>query len=96
MDKRASLSNSTLDDLLVLNADKLPLQDFNPDPSIDLWWNAKTRRLNQKPRKEYKKRSSQSKEKNKSDGEDTEETDTSTVLLNDWDEWMNENEAETM
>ena len=95
VDKRASLSNSTLDDLLVLNADKIPVQDFNPDPSIDLWWNAKTRRLNQKPRKEYKKRSSQSKEKDNSDGEDT-ETDTSTVLLNDWDEWMNESEAETM
>ena len=100
VDKRASLGNSTLDDLLVLNADKIPLQDFNPDPSIDLWWKAKTRRPNQK---EYKKRpsermrSGESKEKDDSDSEDAEETDTSAVLLNDWDEWMNEiqSEAET-
>lgn len=89
VDKRASLSNSTLNDLLVLNADKIPLQDFNPDPCIELWWKEKTRRPNQKPRKEYKKRSGhESTEKADTEDADTEETDN--VLLNDWDEWVNE------
>ena len=87
VDTRASLSNSTLVDLLVLNADKMSPQEFNPDPSIDLWWEVKTRRPNQKQRKEYKKRSGESKEKEDSESEDKEESDT--ILLNDWDEWIN-------
>ena len=38
VDKRATLSNESLDDLLVLNADKIPIEDFTPDHSIDRWW----------------------------------------------------------
>lgn len=53
VDKRTSLSTGTFNNVL-LNVDKIPLEDFNPDPSIDLWWNAKSQRLNQRQQKEYK------------------------------------------
>lgn len=52
-DKRCSLTNDSLDDLLLLNADKMPLSHFNPDKSIELWWADKTRRPNQRSRKPY-------------------------------------------
>ena len=56
VDKQATLSNESLDDLLVLNSDKISIRNFNPDHSIDRWWEAKTRRPHQKSRKKYAKR----------------------------------------
>ena len=50
------LSNESLDDLLLLNTDKVPLSSFNPERAIELWWSDKTRRPNQQKRKKYKKR----------------------------------------
>ena len=50
-DKRNSLSNDALNDLLAVNIDKVPLKDFCPDTAIDLWWNAKTRKPSHGPRK---------------------------------------------
>ena len=50
-EKRATLSNESLDDLLVLNSDKIPSQNFNPYHSINMWWDSKRRRPQQKPRK---------------------------------------------
>ena len=44
VNKRSSLSNESLDDLLVLNSERVPIQDFKPDPGINLWWESKTRR----------------------------------------------------
>ena len=55
--KRSLLANDMLDDLLVPNTDCVPLKEFKPDRSIHMWWNAKTRRPNQHPRKVYKKKS---------------------------------------
>ena len=52
-EKRTSLSNSTIDDLHALNANQIPLEDFNPDASIELWWKDKIRRPNQRQRKDY-------------------------------------------
>lgn len=43
-DKRSSMGNDTLEDLLALNADYIPMKDVNPDDSIQKWWNAKCRR----------------------------------------------------
>ena len=56
VDKRSRLTNQSLDDLLLLLSNKIPLQNFNPNPSNDLWWSAKRRRLSQKERKQYKSR----------------------------------------
>ena len=47
-----------MDDLLLLNSAKILVADFLPDPSIDLWWSAKSRRPSQKKRKEYRPRGS--------------------------------------
>ncbi len=49
--KRSSLSNELLDDLLAINVDNVMIKDFNADSSIELWWNAKSRRPNQHARK---------------------------------------------
>ena len=55
-EKRSLLNNQQLDDLLNLNADVVPLDDFDANSSIDLWWQDKKRRLNQRQRKPYRKR----------------------------------------
>ena len=58
VDKHSCLSNESLDDLLIMNSPRIPIKNFNPDPSIDPWWSAKARRPFQKERKEYRPRSS--------------------------------------
>ena len=57
VEKRSLLSNESLDDLLMINTDKVPLSKFNADSAIQLWWRDKTRRPNQTARKKYKKHS---------------------------------------
>ena len=54
-DKQSLLNNEQLDDLLSLNADAILLETFDANPSTDLWWQDKRRRLNQRQRKPYKK-----------------------------------------
>ena len=39
VENRSLLSNEMLDDLLLLNTNKMPLQNFNADKAIELWWN---------------------------------------------------------
>ena len=58
VNKRLLLSNEILNDLLLLNSEKIPLDKFDPNPAIDLWWSAKARRPSQKSRKLYKPRKS--------------------------------------
>ena len=41
--KRSSLSNETLDDLLISTAE-ISMKQFDADPAIKLWWNDKVRR----------------------------------------------------
>ena len=82
VDKRTLLSNETLDDLLLLNLDKLPLEKFNPNPGINLWWSAKARRPLQKARKpRCKDQPSTSQAKNSEDSESEVED-----VLHDWDD----------
>ena len=57
-DKRSSMSNEVLKDLLTININKHPLKEFSPESAIKLWWDAKLRRPNQHKRKKYKKRTS--------------------------------------
>ena len=52
---RSSLGNNTLKDLLKLSTNRISMENFNPDPCIELWWQAKTQRPDQKKRKECKK-----------------------------------------
>lgn len=53
---RSLLNNESLDDLLTLTSDLIPLNEFSADPAIDLWWSAATRRPNQKARKCYRRK----------------------------------------
>ena len=48
-DKRTSINNDTLDDLLTIVTSDCSTKDFNPDKAIDLW-QSKTRRPSQKGR----------------------------------------------
>ena len=56
---------------------------FSADRAIQLWWSDRTRRPNQKPRKEYRKR----------------DTDTNTVTemsdfsLENWDDWFSDEDS---
>lgn len=93
-DRRVQLSNKTLNDLLTISTSSESMEDFNPDPAIDLWWKDKVRRPNQKQRKPYRKRQRQitSSQSSSSDSDDP------TPLLDTWDEWMNsstESESKT-
>ena len=79
--KRSSLCQKSLDNLVSLNADKCPLQDFSADSSIDLWWGAKQRRPSHRPRKHYKKWCSKGKGKLAGDSQPSLERDV--VVLDD-------------
>ena len=76
--KRTSLTNDTLDDLLMVSTMCSPLKDFNPNKAVDLWWREKVRRPNQKSRKQHEKRGVAS------DSESEIEMD----LLDTWDNWV--------
>ena len=97
LEKRSSMSNELLDDLLTINIDKTDVKDFTADHSIDLWWRAKTRRPNQQPRKQYKKRvlvsntdcnDSDTDCTTDSDASSSSDTDTASYILEDWDKWF--------
>ena len=83
--KRSSMSNELLDDLLIINVEKVNIADFKADDSIELWWKAKTRRPNQQQRKDYKK-----KQREIQDNSDTDSDLSDTNILEDWDNWMDD------
>lgn len=90
--KRTSLGHDTLHDLLVLNSDKVPLEEFSPEAAIDLWWDTKTRKPSHGPRKQYKKRAPHAQvSENPLSGTDSNEEEEQVeerLLLDDWDDWM--------
>ena len=79
------MSNELLDDLLIINVEKVNIADFKADDSIELWWKAKTRRPNQQQRKDYKK-----KQWEIQDNSDTDSDLSDTNILEDWDNWMDD------
>ena len=56
-EKRTNLSCSTLNDLFGVNTEGPTLGNFSADAAVDLWWSdcSSGRRVNQKPRKEYRR-----------------------------------------
>ena len=89
VDRRSSLGNDTWKDLLTLNTDGTSMENFNPDPCIDLWWQAKTQRPHQKKRKKYKKRAGQNIESETESSSD----DDDKFLLDDRDNWLDDPET---
>ena len=53
-DARATLGESTLNNLITIRAEGPELQDYDPTPAIELWLSSAHRRPNQKARKKYK------------------------------------------
>ena len=81
-ERRTSLSCSTLNDLLEVNTEGPTLPNFSPDSAVDLWWrDTTTRRVNQKPRKEYRRRK-------KVASEDSEDDSEPELDLKIWDDWL--------
>jgi hypothetical protein len=88
--KRSLLSNDTLDDLLLLAVDEVPLAKFNPDKAIDCWWNDKQRRPNQKKRNPYEQITSSSSTATSASSTERDitnaDSDTGEDLLTEWDD----------
>ena len=76
--KQSSMSSELLDDLLVINVEKVNIADFKVDNDIELWQKAKTRHPNQQQRKEYKK------QREIQDNSDTDSDLSDTNILEDW------------
>ena len=85
-ERRTNLNVSTVNDLLEVSTEGPSLSSFSADAAIDLWWSdtSSGRRVNQKPRKEYRKHSST--EKPSRPGSDSESSEYE-LSLDTWDNW---------
>ena len=96
VNKRSRFTNQSLDDLLLVLSNKLPLKNFNPD--IDLWWSAKRRRRSQKERKQYKPRGTVCGGQ-PSTSTQAQESESELDMLDHWNEIMNsedENDSDSI
>ena len=78
------MSNDSLDDLLLLTLNEVPLNRFSPDAVIDL--DKQCRPNQQKQKYKQRKHSSASPQVETSSSESDEEDQHN--LLSDWDSWM--------
>ena len=83
--KQSSLATETLSDLLRVTTDSTSFQNLSPDSVVG----SKTKAPTLHARKQYKLRSSGQAESDSSTSATSE--DDETVLLDDWDQWMNDN-----
>jgi hypothetical protein len=88
--RRTTLSRSALHDLLEINAEGPPLEEFSPLSAAQLWWSScnTTRRTNQHTRKQYSTRH----RARSSPSSDTDDSlsgmaDSASTLY-DWDTWL--------
>ena len=73
-DFRASLSENTLNNLIRIQMEGPPLEEFDTTPAIQLWAMGATRRLSQRERKHYSARESKNRRKVLIDASSTEES----------------------
>ena len=88
-DQRTSLKTNILDDLMETNVEGPSLDNFSADRAINLWWSDRTRRPNQKPRKEYRKR-----KQTNNDDSDPEET-AGDFSIDHWDAWFADDDSDS-
>ena len=88
-ERRASLSCSTLNDLLEINTEGPTLSNFFPDAAIDLWWSdcQSGRRVDQKFRKEYRRR-----QKTTEDSDADSESSEVELDIEKWDSWFDDDQ----
>ena len=89
-ERRTNLNCSTLNDLLEVNTEGPTLKDFSADAAVDLWWTdcSSGRRVNQKPRKEYRRRARETSEHSESEESENE------LDLQQWDNWFHDDEID--
>ena len=68
-----------------INVEGPELESFSPDHAVQLWWSDRTRRPNQAPRKQYRKRASSEVESENSSNEADLEPES---MLDAWDQWF--------
>lgn len=85
-DHRSSLNTSTLDDLMEINVEGPPAEDFSADHAVSLWWED---RPNQAPRKEYRKRVSTN------DDSTLDEAEPEAIALDAWDNWFMDSDSDS-
>ena len=84
---------------MAINAERVPLSEFNPDSSIKRWWDTKLRRPNQSVRRPYAKHtpstSAESSDTLDSESMDTDTTSTrsstdseQSFVLDDWNDFI--------
>ena len=86
--RRTNLSISALHDLLEINIEGPPLEDFSPLPAVQLWWSScnTRRRTNQQTRKQYKPRRTAA--SSPSSDESVADMAEPACALHDWDAWL--------
>ena len=83
-DRRTSLND---DDLMEINVEGPPPEDFSSEHAVSLWWKDCTRRPNQARRKEYRQRATGSDDTGSRESGSMEPS-RSTMTLDAWDDWM--------
>ena len=93
-ERRTNLSCSTLNDLLEVKTEGPTLSNFSADAAVNLCWSdcSTGRRVNQKPRKEYRrhKQSSSTVASTSGDSESENELD-----LDTWDDWFHTDSSDS-
>ena len=87
---RANLQTCSLNDLLEIYIHGPPLASFNADAAVELWWKecSTTRRVSQKPHKEYHSRAQDDPANEESEQK---EDENSMFALDDWDKLFDKN-----
>ena len=87
-EKRTNLSRSTLNDLLEVKTEGPSFGNFSADAALELWWKDSTgRRVNQKPRKEYRRCEGSSTHVAR-DSQSEDESSEIELDLDTWDSWF--------
>ena len=90
-EKRTALSITSVNDLMEINTEGPSLSNFNAEAAVSLWWNdcATTRRVNQRPRKKYRKRkSTDDKGHHSASHSSSSEVEQEALALDVWDTWF--------
>ena len=88
-EKRTNLNISSMNDVMEINTEGPSLGNFTADPAIELWWKdcSTTRRVEQRPRKKYRKRKVDKSDKSNEDSSSAAEEE-EVLALQSWDNWL--------
>ena len=94
-EKRTALSITSVNDLMEINTKGPSLGNFNAEAAVSLWWNdcATTRRINQHPRKKYKKPKSADDKGHYSGSDSGSELEKEALALDVWDSWFEDEDS---